>query len=204
MCSSDLVEESAPVELSWFEDAAFVGDSRTEGLLLYTAVRPAGRLAYRGLNVQTAATKTFVKDGDKRSTALEALQKGRFSKIYLMLGINELGWRSPEHFYTQYGLLIDQVRAAQPEAQIYLQTLIPVTAAKSAEGVYTNGKVQRYNEFIRTLAQEKEVYLLDVWSVFADEEGSLPAGQSSDGIHLYPDDYEVWLTYLRSHTIPAV
>ena len=118
-----------------------------------------------------------------------------------MLGINELGWWSEKQFYTQYGELVDLIRAAQPSAQIYLQTLIPVTAAKSAEGVYTNLRLQAFNQIIRTLAQEKQVYLLDVWSAFANAQGALPAEQSSDGIHLYPRDYDQWLIYLKSHTV---
>ena len=78
-----------------------------------------------------------------------------------------------------------------------------VTAAKSAEGTYTNARVQVYNDLIRTLAREKEVYLLDVWSAFAGGDGALPAGESSDGIHLFPRYYERWLTYLQTHTVSA-
>lgn len=196
------VPEAPAVEDSWFQDAAFLGDSRTEGLLFYTAIRPAGPFAYRGLNAQTIRTKAFVKGHGRKETALEALKEGQFSKVYLMLGINELGWWSPEQFSRQYGDLIDLVRAAQPDAQIYLQTLIPVTAAKSAEGVFTNLRLQAFNQVIRALSLEKQVYLVDVWSAFADAQGVLPAGQSSDGIHLYPRDYEQWLSYLKVHTVP--
>ena len=197
------VSEGSAVDLSWFGDAAFIGDSRTEGLLLYTGVRPAGRLACRGLNVHTARTKAFVAAGEARQTALEALESGTYSKIYLMLGINELGWESGQRFYEHYSKLLELVREAQPAAQVYLQTLIPVTAAKSAEGTYTNARVQVYNDLIRTLAREKEVYLLDIWSAFAGGDGALPAGESSDGIHLFPRYYERWLTYLQTHTVSA-
>ena len=196
------VPDAPPVDDSWFADAAFLGDSRTEGLLHYTSIRPAGPFAYRGLNAQTIRTKAFVKAPGKKETALEALRQGSFSKIYLMLGVNELGWWSPEQFARQYGELIDLVRQAQPGAQLYLQTLIPVTATKSAEGVFTNPRLQAFNRVIRALGQEKAVYVVDVWSAFANEQGELPAGQSSDGIHLYPRDYDQWLTCLKRHTVP--
>lgn len=196
------VPEAPPVDDSWFQDAAFLGDSRTEGLLYYTTIRPAGAFAYRGLNSQTIRTKAFVKVHGKKETALEALKEGHFSKVYLMLGVNELGWWSPEQFSREYGELIDLVRAAQPDAQLYLQTLIPITAAKSAEGVFTNLHLQAFNQVIRALGQEKQVYVVDVWSAFADAQGVLPAKQSSDGIHLYPRDYDQWLSYLKTHTVP--
>lgn len=199
---SQPVPEAPPVDDAWFQDAAFLGDSRTEGLLYYTTIRPAGPFAYRGLNAQTIRTKAFVKAHGKRQTALEALKEGHFTKIYLMLGVNELGWWNAEQFSRQYGDLIDLVRAAQPDAQIYLQTLIPITAAKSAEGVFTNLRLQAFNQVIRALGLEKQVYVVDVWSAFADAQGVLPAKQSSDGIHLYPRDYDQWLSYLKGHTVP--
>lgn len=196
------VPGSPPVDDDWFQDAAFLGDSRTEGLLSYTSIRPAGSFAYRGLNAQSIQTKAFVKSHGGKVTALEALRAGHFSKVYLMLGVNELGWWSENQFSRQYGQLVDLVRAAQPDAQIYLQTLIPVTAAKSAEGVFTNLRLQAFNRIIRTLGLEKEVYVVDVWSAFANAQGALPARQSSDGIHLYPRDYDQWLVCLKNHTVP--
>lgn len=199
---SQPVPGSPPVEDDWFQDAAFLGDSRTEGLLYYTSIRPAGSFAYRGLNAQTIRTKAFVKAQGRKETALEALAAGHFSKVYLMLGVNELGWWSENQFSRQYGELIDLVRQAQPDAQLYLQTLIPVTEAKSSEGVFTNLRLQAFNRVIRALGLEKQAYVVDVWSAFANEHGALPARQSSDGIHLYPPDYDQWLVYLKNHTVP--
>lgn len=195
------VPASQAVSLDWFSDAAFLGDSRTEGLLLYTKVRPAGRLAYRGMNLQTARSKAFLPSHGKRLSALEALQEQRFSKLYLGLGLNDLGWRSPEGFYLQYAQLIDQIRQLQPQAQIYLQTLLPVTSRKSNEGIFTNAKITAYNQKLQLLAQQKELFLLDIWSQFADASGTLPAQESSDGIHLFPNAYEKWLSYLQTHTV---
>lgn len=197
------VPESDAVEDAWFADAAFIGDSRTEGLVLYTTLKPGGTFAYRGLNVQSARTDRVIKVDGGKYTAVEALKRGAFAKVYLSLGVNELGWYNNERYYQNYADLIDLVRAAQPDAEIYLQTLIPVTAEKSAASYINNPTILVYNDLIKTLAEEKQAYLVDVWAAFADKDGALPAEGSVDGVHLTKAYYARWLDYLKTHTAPA-
>lgn len=197
------VPESDAVEDAWFADAAFIGDSRTEGLVLYTTLKPGGTFAYRGLNVQSARTDRVIKVDGGKYTAVEALKRGAFAKVYLSLGVNELGWYNNERYYQNYADLIDLVRAAQPDAEIYLQTLIPVTAEKSAASYINNPTILVYNDLIKTLAEEKQAYLVDVWSAFADKDGALPAEGSVDGVHLTKAYYARWLDCLKTHTAPA-
>ena len=195
---------SAPAEEGWFSDAAFLGDSLTEGLLLYTTLRAQGAdcLAYRALNVLTVSTKkVIVRDGAKL-TPVDALEGREYGKVYLSLGINELGWYDDDKYYAHYADLIDTVRALQPEADVYLQTLLPVTAEKSESGGYvTNDGIVRFNGLIAQLAAEKQVYLLDPYSVFAGEDGALDAAWSTDGVHLTKSRYALWLDYLSTHTV---
>lgn len=200
--SGEALPASAPVEDDWFADAAFIGDSRTEGLLLYSGIRAGGGFAYRGLTVQSVRTDPVIASGGGKATAVEALSKGTYNKVYLMLGINELGWYNDQRYETSYGDLIDLVRQAQPQADIYLQTLIPVTADKSASSYVNNPQILKYNEIIARLAREKGVYLVDVWSAFVDDDGALPAEGSVDGVHLTRSYYVKWLDYLKTHTAP--
>ena len=92
------------------------------------------------------------------------------------------------------------MRSLQPEADIYLQTLLPVTTEKSESGGYvTNDGIVRFNGLIARLAAEKQVYLLDPYSVFAGEDGALDGLWSTDGIHLTRSRYALWLEYLTTH-----
>ena len=191
---------SPPADDSWFADAAFVGDSRTEGLLLYSGVKAGGGFAYRGLTVQSARTDRVIPYSGQKMTAIEALAQGRYGKVYLMLGVNELGWYNDARYEKNYAQLIEQVRQVQPDAQIYLQTIIPVTAEKSASSYVNNSQVLVYNEMIAHLAQEKECYLVDVWSAFAGDDGALAPEGSVDGVHLTKQYYARWLDYLKTHT----
>lgn len=86
------VPASDPAEASWFSDAAFLGDSLTDGLLLYSGIRGADNLAYKGLTVQSIRTDKVIKTDSGKVTPLEALGTKTYGKVYLLLGVNELGW----------------------------------------------------------------------------------------------------------------
>ena len=196
------VPEGEAVEDDWFSDAAFLGDSLTDGLLLYSGIRGAENLSYKGLTVQSVRTDTVIRTEDGKYTPLEALARQSYGKVYLLLGVNELGWYNDQRFYDSYAQLIDLVREAQPDAQIYLQTLLPVTAETSASHEWLkNKKVAVYNGLIAQLAEEKQVYLVDAHAALADETGALPADMSTDGVHLTKSGYQVWADYLRTHTV---
>ena len=88
--NSGFAQENA----AYFDDAVFIGDSRTEGLMLYGGM-PEGTTFYasKGLNVNTAGT-TKIQDGGESITIMEGLRRHAFKKVYVMLGVNELGWTS--------------------------------------------------------------------------------------------------------------
>ena len=197
------IAPSDAVDLSYFSDAAFIGDSLSDGLLLYSELGStgAGRLAYKGLNVQTAVSKEVLTVDGKKVSAVDALDGRSYGKVYILLGTNELGWYNDKRFYNTYAELVDAVRAKEPDAKIYLQTLLPVTAEKSRTHDYiTNEKILVYNDLIAELAREKEVYLLDTHVSVMGEDGALPEDGSSDGVHLTKSYYAKWLDYLRTHT----
>lgn len=195
------VPESGAVDDGYFADAAFIGDSRTQGLRLYSGLKDTNWLCSVGLTVETAATEKFsVADG--KYTALDALGVLKPAKVYIMLGLNELGWKSADIFIEKYAAIIDAALAANPDCLVYVQSILPVSAAKDAGGTWcNNANVNARNERLKELAEEKGVYYLDVASAFRGEDGCLPAGDTPDGIHLTPGLCVSWLDYLKTHTV---
>lgn len=202
--SSRLVGESEAVDLSYFDDAVFIGDSRMEGFKLYAGLGNASYLTSVGATVDTVSTKATERlSSGAKVSIMDALAQKSFTKVYLMLGMNELGWVYPDLFAEHYGALIDQIRQIQPDAVIYIESILPVTQAKDDEGYYVNNdRINQYNELLMELAEEKEVWYLDVSEAVEDENGKLPADISFDGVHLKPEGCKTWLTYLTTHTAP--
>ena len=189
------------VEESWFDDAAFIGNSRTEGLANYDGLGGAAYYALKGLMVSTVGTKPAVRIGNEKVSVMQALRRNKFKKVYVMLGINELGWSSFQTFVDDYGTMVDEIKEDQPGAAVYLQSILPVTEKESESStIYTNRKIDDYNEAIQKIAEQKEVRYLAVGSALSDSSGCLPAGASADGIHLNAEYCGKWCDYLRSHT----
>lgn len=197
--------ESPAVDNTYFEDAAFVGDSRTDGFLLYSGIGTGTNLTSNGLSIFKLAEKKAITIDGTSYTLLEALALGEYGKVYLSLGVNELGYYNDEGFYQAYCDAIDAIRACQPDAVIYIQGLIPlnesVVAASGGPSYLSNEHLRVYNGLMQKAAEEKQVVFLDLYSEFADENGELPADASKDGVHLKSDYCKKWLEYLKVHTV---
>lgn len=202
---SQPVPESEPAPEDYFSDAAFVGDSRTDGLLLYSGIKGATGLSYKGLTISELEDKRvkFTVSG-VTDTVMGALEKERYGKVYIMLGVNELGWHNDDLFYSTYVQAVRRIKELQPDAVIYLQAILPVTKKESdGHPYFTNENILRYNELIAQIAAEEQVYYLDVGVSVMGEDGTLPEEGSTDGIHLKRDYYKRWYEYLKTHVAPA-
>ncbi len=196
-----LVPASEAVDLSYFDDAVFIGDSRTEGLFINTGLSNATFFTHQGMTVSEVFTREVISVGGKKTTVMDALADTAFSKVYIMLGINETGWVYDSIFIEKYGEIIDAIREINPDAVIYVQSILPVTNEVSSTHSYIkNERIDTYNQLLQAMAQEKGAYYLNVAEAIAADDGSLPEDAAADGIHLNKASCQVWLTYLREHT----
>ncbi|MEL7622409.1 MAG: GDSL-type esterase/lipase family protein [Clostridiales bacterium] len=187
----------------YFRDALFIGDSRVMGLMLYSGLTEATFYTEKGINVKTLLTKPIVpQTGGGKLTVLQALEQQQFGKIYIKIGLNELGWAYPSSFIEAYAEAIDQIRALQPEAVFYVQSILPVSAEKDAgDNVFTNQRIAEFNNLIQEMAWEKGLQYLDATEWFTDDQGCLPEEAGHDGIHLNKEYCKVWLDFLKRHTL---
>ena len=198
--------ERKAVDNSYFKDAAFVGDSRTDGFLLYSGINGGKNLTSNGLSIFSLPTKKALTIDGEQYTLLEALALEEYGKVYLSLGVNELGYGNDTRYYEKYGEAIDEIRRLQPNAVIYIQGLIPlnegqIVAANGNKYNLTNEHLRVYNGLMRQIAEEKQVVFLDLYSEFVDENGELPEEASRDGVHLLKEPCQQWLAYLQTHTV---
>lgn len=195
------VPESAAAGEDYFADALFIGNSRTQGFQLYSGVSNTTYYASKGLTVAGALSKAVVEENGQTITIEQALGNHAFAKVYIMLGINEAGM-DKQAFHDRYLQLVQMVKDKQPNAIIYLQSVVPVSEARNAKGdTINNANVQAMNEKIQQVAQECQVYYLDVATAITGGTGVLPADASSDGVHLGTTYVNIWKDYLLTHTV---
>lgn len=199
---SPIVQESDPVEDSYFSDVVFLGDSRTEGLHLYGGLTEGQYLHSVGATVESIFTKATEKTASGKVPMLDALAKLECGKVYIMLGVNELGWVYPETFRDQYAKVIDRVREDHPEAEVVIQSLLPVSAEQEAKKSYVNnGRIAVYNQLLEELAAEKDCPYINVAEAVSGEDGCLRKELTTDGVHLNKAGCVAWLEYLRTHSV---
>lgn len=188
-------------ERTFGNNVAFIGDSRTQAFLMYAGLNEVIDYTNVGLMVDTAVKKKFVKaDKGEKVTILEDMAKRNIDTVYIMLGVNELGWRYSNIFIDKYGKLIDLIRQINPNCEILVQSIIPLTKTKSDnDDIYKNEKVKEYNDLLKEMAKEKNVKYIDVASVLSNNNGDLPEEASSDGVHLNKEYCLKWLDYLKKN-----
>ena len=201
------VEESEPAEDDGiFENALFLGDSRTEGLELFGGLKHGTFYWARGLTAFRVDDEKYkiVSIDDETFTVMEALRRQSFDAVYIMIGVNELGY-SAESYEAGLSALVDGVVEAQPEAVVYLQIMPPLNdnlcRANGLASYINNDNLQKFNEAIQRVAAEKKVALLNTAEVYTGEDGQLPAELANDGCHFAYRAYSLWANYLRGHII---
>ena len=140
--------------------AVFIGDSRTEGFFMYTDLKNAKAYAHKGLTVDTVFTDPVININGSKLPIIEALRQTSFQKVYIMLGVNEIGWAYNSIFIEKYTKLVDEIQTINPNATIYLQSILPVSNEVSSTHDYIKmKKINEYNCFIAQIAKEKKCTL---------------------------------------------
>lgn len=189
--------EFEQVDESYFDDALFIGDSRTVGLRDYTDLSEhADFYCETSLTIYKAMEENFKGKG----TVREALESKDYGKIYIMVGINELGRGTTEDFMSKYTEVIDILRELEPEAKIFIQAIMRVSGKKDSEdAIFNNSNINARNNAIATLADNKQIFYIDVNEAVCDEEGNLNQEYTFDQIHLLGVHNELWKQFLLAH-----
>lgn len=193
--------EKSPAEDAFFSDSVFVGNSLVDGLYLYGGVSTCRWLSGTGVSLYNIDKQSVSDKIGGNCTVTEGLSRQQYGKVYIELGINEISM-SAKDFSKSYSGFIDQVRTLQPSADIYVLSLTPVSAKKSAGGGYfTQANVKAFNSVLYNLCVEKNCWYLDSYTPLADAKGYLPGDATSDGIHFNPSYYSKWMDVIRTHYV---
>lgn len=195
--------EFEKAELSYLDGALFIGDSRTAMLAEYAGWDNTHFFVETGMHIWNVLESTCAVVNGEKVTVDAALQQGHYDKIYIQLGINELGRGTADSFCEQYQMVLERIQTLQPQAVIYLQSIMHVSQKRDEKGDYiNNAEVDARNEKLCTLADNIRIFWLDENEVF-DEAGTgrLNEDYTSDGVHLKAKCIPLWQEFLLSHVI---
>ena len=88
-----------------------------------------------------------------------------------------------------------------PDSEIYCLSVTPVTSDSSsaASAGITNDMITDFNKYIMSLAKEKGLTYIDLYTLFSDDSGYfLHEYAENDGLHFKGNTYKVMLSYIES------
>lgn len=188
-------------DANYFSDALFIGDSRTVGISEYGNLKNADYFASVGMNVYNLRKDEVSVPSVGKVNLDTLLSVKSYGKIYIMLGINELGY----DFNTtvnQYAEIIAYLREKQPGALIFIEANLHVTKKRSEQdAVFNNNAINRFNNAIAQMADNHSIFYIDINELFDDESGSLRQDYSGDNTHVFGKYYAQWCGWLCTKTI---
>lgn len=193
------------VDMGYFSDALFIGDSLTRGFQVYSSgISNAHYAAYVGAGPKQLISGTVTNNNGEVVTAIDEILAAAPKKVYILLGTNALPLLEDEAFLKYYGDFLDFLLPQLPADTVYyLQGIPPVTdeMARSNEE-YSNARIAALNEQLAQMAYARGLCFLNLPQVLSDDAGALRTElvAGTDGIHLNDAGYEVWREFLVTHT----
>ena len=209
---SPLVPLCESVDLSYFDDVVFIGDSVSQTLEFYSAATGAlGGAKFLCAGSLSATNALFpVTDismhpywqGEKMLVEDGVAATGA-SKVYIMLGINSMA-NGVDSATSDLVRLIDKILTKAPGVQIIIQSVTPMSETSTIiSDRLNNDVIDQYNARMLSICEERGWYFINVAEVMRDEDGWLVSRYCSDnynmGIHFSFEAAAVWVEYLQTH-----
>ena len=193
--------EKQTVGKEYFDDALFIGDSRTVGISEYGDLNNAIFFANTGMSVYNVFEKNVSVPQVGKLKLEQLLTYKKFGKIYIMLGINELGYNQ-EKTLKKYKDLLKFIQEKQSNAIIYIEANLHVTAERSnKDKTINNININKINNEISQLADNEKIFFIDLNEKFDDENGNLSSNYTQDNVHIYAKYYKEWSDWLSQNAV---
>ena len=126
---------------------------------------------------------------------LEPILEGKPKKLFILSGVNDVSHDvDGDSIGRVMEKLIVMVKQRCPRTKIYLQSMLPINndfgrykRLTGKEQVVLDG-----NRALQEVAQRQHVTWIDLFPLFADDEGKLRRDLTNDGLHLLGNGYLIW------------
>jgi lysophospholipase L1-like esterase len=170
-------------------DLLFVGDSITDWWRQEQRGKPEWDKTWAPLKAAN-----FGIAGDTTQGVLWRMQNGELEGfkaklIVLMLGTNNLRRNEIADIAAGDAAIVAEFRKRQPQAKVLILGVFPRGA--TADNAF-RPMIKELNGHLAKLADNKQVFYLDIGDKFLAADGTLPADIMPDGLHPNLKGYEIW------------
>lgn len=198
---------------SFFQNAAFVGDSVMYGFDLYTGRNQTLEDSSTFLTITSFAARHALSDvgpksyhpsynGEKMKVE-DALALDQDQAVFVFLGLNDVRV-TPNSYYENYIEFMGRIREKNPNIDIFiLSTTYPVESPGSMDrqtAASYRDQLQDLNVRLKAWCDEGNGYFINVVSPLLSDNGFLKNEYSSDNyVHLTNSAYAIWATTIENY-----
>jgi len=138
---------------------------------------------------------------------LNTILPGKPSKIFLMIGVNDL-----EHGCTPDSVVINIIRIANriidesPKTILYIQSILPVNDKFGKFPKHTNKgeAIILINNKIKHYCQDQKLTYIDLYHSFKNKDDEkLNPDYTNDGLHLMGEGYMLWIQLISKYVMSS-
>lgn len=189
-----------PTTEDWFDDALFIGDSRTVQMKVEKRLGKADYFCRYSMSVFTAQGWTASDTRFSEASLKDVLTMYDYGKVFIELGINECGYDSKD-IIESYQDLIDLIYEFEPQALIVIQSVITVSEYKASDEKFSLARIENLNKELKLLATRNNAFYINPNEFAADENGYLRSDLSEDGCHLNQKGSLEWVDFILDKSV---
>ncbi|MCM4155703.1 GDSL-type esterase/lipase family protein [Gramella sp. AN32] len=133
---------------------------------------------------------------------LDEVTEGQPSKIFLLIGINDISRGFPDDLILKnFKEIISRIQKESPETKIYIETILPVNKSFNVYKRHydKDGHILYINDQLRKIAPKMGITLIDIYPEFLDDQNRLNAEFTDEGLHLNEKGYLKWAKILKPY-----
>ncbi|MBC8356483.1 MAG: GDSL family lipase [Planctomycetes bacterium] len=174
-------------------DLVFIGDSITQGW------EGRGKAVWQKFYGERNAVNLGI-GGDRTQHVIWRLDNGNLYNIspklaVIMIGTNNSGSNTPEQIAEGITVIVDQLKKKTPKTKILLLAVFPRGESPTDPRRQVNEKT---NAIASKLADDKNVFYLDIGKSFLQDDGTLTREIMPDLLHLSEQGYTIWAKSIES------
>ena len=194
-----------PDDTSFFDDAAFIGDSVSYVLQQWN-LKHSGNfgnavfLTRSSLGLQNTIDGRLQLNYQGMSYSPEdALAAVGAGKLFVMLGFNDIALFGLEGTMERWDIFLQRILEKNPEIQIYIQSCTPIHRAGEYDKL-NNDIIDRYNKALENYCEENGYHFVNIAPYFKDYRNTLVGAYCSDQfMHITYDGAVVWEYALKAY-----
>ncbi|MFN7791124.1 MAG: GDSL-type esterase/lipase family protein [Cyclobacteriaceae bacterium] len=133
---------------------------------------------------------------------LDDIIKRQPSKVFLLIGINDLSRKTPDEVILENLFsIVSKIRSGSPSTEVFVQSILPTNETFKNFIPNFKGKassILTINTQLQWYANKMKFTYVDLYSKFLDANGLMDAKYATDGLHLNELGYQHWVSILRS------